>query len=38
MKDEVMFGWLILISLGIIISWLIPFARDYLKELRGKME
>lgn len=36
MSDKIQFGWLIILSLGVIISWMLPFAKDKIKKMKGE--
>lgn len=32
--DDLTFGWLLLLSGGVIVAWALPFVKDFIKEYR----
>jgi len=32
MNEKITFGWLIILSIGVVIAWAIPFVKDFLEE------
>lgn len=35
MTDKIQFGWLIILSIAVVISWLLPFVIEIIRKRKG---